>query len=55
MVFRDLKEVEEASGLGKLVAVKDPGVGLGQVVDVILPADFGGLQSEMQWISRSSG
>ena len=45
MVFRDLKEVEEASGLGKLVAVKDSGVSLGQVVGVILPADFGGLRN----------
>ena len=47
VIFCDLKEVEEAPRLGKLIViVHDSGVRLGQVVGVILPVDFDGLQNE---------
>ena len=47
MVFRDLKKVEEAPRFGKLIViVEDSRMGFGQVMGVILPVDFGGLQSE---------
>jgi len=46
VIFRDLKEVEEASGLGKLIIIEKSGVSLGQIVRVILPVDFDGLQSK---------
>ena len=47
MVFFDLKEVEEAPRLRELVViVEDSWVGLGEVVGIILPGNFHGLQSE---------
>jgi len=45
VIFHDLKEVEEAPRLGKLIIiVHDLGVQLGQVVGIILPVDLDGLQ-----------
>jgi len=47
VIFRDLEKVEEAPRLRKLVVVvQDSGVSLGQVVSVVLPVDFDGLQNE---------
>jgi hypothetical protein len=47
VIFRDLKEVEEASRLGKLIlVVEDSGVSLGQVVGAIFPVYFDSLESE---------
>jgi len=48
VIFRDLKEVEEAPGLGEFtILVENSGVSLGQVVGVVLPGDLGRLQSKM--------
>ena len=45
MVLLGLEEVEKAPRFGNLIIiVRDSGVCLGQVVGVILPADFDGLQ-----------
>jgi hypothetical protein len=46
VIFPDLKEVEEAPELGKIVVIEDLGERLGQVVGVILPGDFDGLQGD---------
>ena len=47
VIFCYLKEVEETPRFGELViVVQDSGVRLGQVVSVILPVDFDGLQNE---------
>lgn len=47
MIPFDLKQVEEAPRLGKLIViVKESGVSLGQVVGVIFPVDLDSLGSK---------
>lgn len=48
VVFCDLEKVEEAPSFGNFIFVEDSGVGLGEIVGVIFPIDFGSLESDIR-------